>query len=38
MALMVLPPLLVWTEETGGWASRGLRRPIPEPIAGNVWG
>jgi hypothetical protein len=37
MALMVLP-LPVWTEETGGWASRGLRRLIPEPIAGNVWG
>ena len=32
-ALIVLPPILVWAEETGGWVSRGLQRPIPEPIA-----
>ena len=32
-ALIVLPPILVWAEETGGWVSGGLRRPIPEPIA-----
>ena len=30
------PPVLVWAEETGGWVSRGLLRPVPEPIAFTV--
>lgn len=31
-ALVVLPPVLVWAEEKGGWVSRGLLRPTPAPI------
>ena len=31
-ALIVLPPVLVWAEETGGWVSRGLLKPVPAPI------
>jgi hydrophobe/amphiphile efflux-3 (HAE3) family protein len=31
-ALIVLPPVLVWAEETGGWVSRGLLKPVPTPI------
>ncbi len=30
-ALIVLPPVLVWAEGHG-WVSRGLLRPVPEPI------
>jgi len=30
-ALVVLPPVLVWAEERG-WVSRGLLKPVPEPI------
>jgi len=31
-ALIVLPPVLVWAEETHGWVSKGLLRPSPEPF------
>lgn len=31
-ALIVLPPVLVWAEETRGWVSHGLIRPVPAPI------
>jgi hypothetical protein len=30
-ALIVLPPILVWAESRG-WVSRGLLRPLPDPI------
>jgi hypothetical protein len=30
-ALVVLPPILVWAESRG-WVSRGLLRPLPDPI------
>jgi hydrophobe/amphiphile efflux-3 (HAE3) family protein len=30
-ALIVLPPILVWAESRG-WVSRGLLKPVPEPI------
>jgi hydrophobe/amphiphile efflux-3 (HAE3) family protein len=31
-ALVVLPPVLVWAEESHGWISRGLLRAAPDPI------
>ncbi len=31
-ALVVLPPVLVWAEESRGWVSRGLLRPTPPPF------
>lgn len=31
-ALVVLPPILVWAEESHGWVTSGLLRPVPEPI------
>ena len=31
-ALVVLPPVLVWAEDSHGWISKGLLRPLPEPF------
>jgi hypothetical protein len=31
-ALVVLPPVLVWAEESRGWVSKGLLRPTPPPF------
>jgi hydrophobe/amphiphile efflux-3 (HAE3) family protein len=32
-ALVVLPPILVWADDSGrNWVSRGLLRPVPQPI------
>jgi uncharacterized protein len=30
--LIVLPPVLVWADERHGWVSRGMLRPVPDPI------
>jgi hypothetical protein len=35
-ALVVLPPVLVWAEEKNNYVSRGLLKPVPEPIEFDV--